>query len=510
MLVSLKYAGRSQILPASNGGQILNIAPNRAWRTAADAGSVRDSAHGHSSSPVNTVQDTVAFEATVKDPVRFREALSSLHEIALPFDPILTVADDGVFAECFSADESSYGCLSLDRDACFSSPEKVQCGTANVDYSPELYAGVQSLRSYHSLQFRVNADSPPLPASAGLPAGSSELAEEKVVLPEQWLRGFVQLQAAMALPMKKVSLDVGAVYSLLTWLRRHGDKPGPRAIRFELQANQSPRLLIEPSNVCIESPGTVYRGTGAESIRVWGRRRLLSLSRLLPLATHVDVYLTGTALPSFWVVQMGVLRMTLGLSGWTAGDWTRGSAVQMMFPMHEPDSMQVTAAQELLRVRRALSLESVAAHLKCSPGVAAAVMHQLALRGQVFFDLQARVFRWRPILGVALSDRDLGTPHAEIEAGSQLAARGAVKIETRQEAKNGGLILTGKVDNQSCEVVLDGDGVVRNGKCRCTWHVRFGVRQSACRHLQALRNHAWFPTHDQSADWYEQRQAWSC
>ncbi len=509
MLVSLKYAGRSQVLRASNGRQILDMAPYCAWQTDYDAGVAGDSASGHSSNPVNTVQDAVAFEATVKDPVRFREALSSLHEIALPFDPILTVADDGVFIECFSADESSYGCLSLDRVACFSQPDKVQCGTANVDYSPDLYAGFQSLRSYHPLQFRVNAASPPLPAAVDLPAGSSEMAQEKVVLPEQWLRGFVQLQAAMALPMKKVSLDVGAVYSLLAWLRRHGDTPGPRAIRFELQTNQSPRLVIEPSNVRIESPGTVYCGTSVESIRVWGRRRLLSLARLLPFATQVDVYLTGTALPSFWVVQMGGLRMTLGLSGWTARDWSRGSAVQMLFPPREPDSMQVTAAEELLSTRRAVSLESVAAHLKCSLGVAAAVMHQLALRGQAIFDLQARAFRWRPLPGIALSDRELGTPHAEIEAGSQLAARGVVKIETRQEANHGGLILNGKVDNQSCEVVLDGEGIVRNGKCRCSWHVRFGVRKIACRHLQALRLHGWIPVPDKSTDWYEHRLAWS-
>src|SRR5205823_3166685 len=31
----------------------------------------------------------------------------------MPCDPVITVADDIVYFECFSADESSYGCLSV-------------------------------------------------------------------------------------------------------------------------------------------------------------------------------------------------------------------------------------------------------------------------------------------------------------------------------------------------------------------------------------------------------------
>ena len=37
----------------------------------------------------------------------------------MPCDPIITVAEDVVFFECFSADESSYGCLTVDREDTF-------------------------------------------------------------------------------------------------------------------------------------------------------------------------------------------------------------------------------------------------------------------------------------------------------------------------------------------------------------------------------------------------------
>ena len=114
-------------------------------------------------------------------------------------------------------------------------------------------------------------------------------------------------------------------------------------------------------------------------------------------------------------------------------------------------------------------------------------MNQLTQRGQAIFDLDAGVFRWRQILPMALSDRELGSPHPELTAAQQIVADRKVKVETRQEAPLGGLIITGKVENQSCEVLIDGDGIIRKGKCRCSWHFKFGVRNGHCRHLEALR-----------------------
>ncbi len=68
--------------------------------------------------------------------------------------------------------------------------------------------------------------------------GGEDYREEKIELPDGWLRGFMQLQAAMGLPMRRVPLSVGAVYSLLAFLKRHKAKTSPRAIRFELADGQ--------------------------------------------------------------------------------------------------------------------------------------------------------------------------------------------------------------------------------------------------------------------------------
>ena len=118
-------------------------------------------------------------------------------------------------------------------------------------------------------------------------------------------------------------------------------------------------------------------------------------------------------------------------------------------------------------------------------------MNQLALRGQAIFDLHAGVYRWRQVLPMAVSDQEMGPPHPEIEAATRMMIPGVVKIETQVAAPRGGWILTGKAENQSVEVLIDSDGMVRKGKCRCSWHFKFGVRNGPCRHLQALRNQAW-------------------
>ena len=180
MNVEFSYLGRSQLRQSSGGQRILELAPNLS-------------------------RDKVAFDALLKEPIRFREAMSTLHDVVIndltfqprdkaayedwkkqqrlqestirgtgmeqarqtvaaglapqpteelklqhrralnrywkarstlnvrlrqqnetlwrrlmPYDPVITVADDVVFFECFSSDESSYGCLTIDRDACFS------------------------------------------------------------------------------------------------------------------------------------------------------------------------------------------------------------------------------------------------------------------------------------------------------------------------------------------------------------------------------------------------------
>jgi len=242
-----------------------------------------------------------------------------LWRILLPSDPVVTVAPDVLFLEGFSADESSYACLTVDRNA-FAGEGEVRLGTTNVDYSWTLHENFQLLRSYRPTRLQIDP--------GGLEVAATDQGtgprEEKIDLPDSWLRGFSTLQSAMSLPMRRVPLTREALYNILAFLKRHRAARSPRAIRFELSPGRPVAIVLEPWEKRIEIQGLADDGSRAESIRVWGRDRLLTLARLLPILDEAEVYLLGSGLPSFWSIRMGGTRLLLGLSGWTANDWTGG------------------------------------------------------------------------------------------------------------------------------------------------------------------------------------------
>lgn len=430
-----------------------------------------------------------------------------LWRLLVPCDPVITIDEDVVFFECFSADESSYGCLTVHREEGFEPSADMRPGTTNVDYSWQLYDHFQSLRSYRQTRLRVDPSGFEVATK-----GTEEYREEKIDLPEGWLRGFMQIQVAMGLPMRRVTLSREAVYSVLAWLKRHRARTSPRAMRFELLPGKSPALVLEPWEQRIVSHGTVYQGPPGEPIRIWGTRRLLALARLLPLAEHFDVYLLGTGFPSFWVARMEEMRLTLGLSGWTTNDWTRGSALDLLAPPAQPPRDLVTRLAGWLRAERKVSFDEVQARMVASPDTCAAALSHLAHTGQVIYDLAAGVYRWRQVMPMAVGEAEIGPENPELLASRTIASRRQVNIESRQEAPRGGVIYTGTAEGKPVELLVDGDGMIRRGKCVCGHHRRAGIRMGPCRHLLALR-HAALKSDEGSdtsaAQWYNRLRRWA-
>jgi hypothetical protein len=563
MIVEVRYRGRSAVNFVA-GGQALRLAPN-------------------------LIREPVSFDGALADPVRFREAISALHDVVVsdlrfvprdrqayndwkrqeaarlrelrkteyeglqqqvlneqqmpsdleqeyarslgrywrlrsqysmrlrtrhpalwrmltPCDPVITVADDVVFFECFSADQSSYGCLTCDREATFRDATSTShLGTTNVDYSWQLYDQFQSLRSYRHTRLSVDPEGVEVATQQ-----TSEYREEKIDLPEGWLRGFMQLQSAMTLPMRKVALSPQALYSIVAWYKRHKPAKSPRAMRFVLEPGKSPTVILEPWETSIESTGTVYTGAPCEPVRVWGARRLLALARALPLVESCDVYLLGTGLPSFWVVQLGGMRLTLGLSGWTANDWSRGSSLELLAPPGEAKSQLIERVMQQLARDRSATLEQLTRQLAANRADVAATLNHLARSGQVIFDLAAEVYRWRQIMPRAVGEQDLDRESPELAASRDLVRNAPIRVESQLEGPRGTTLYVGKVANQPVELVLNRDGTVTRGKCTCSHHHTSGIRRGPCRHLLALRlavQGAASPSQS-AADWYARLVNW--
>ena len=419
----------------------------------------------------------------------------------MPCDPVITVAEDVVFFECFSADESSYGCLSVDRSSGFGPSAETRLGTTNVDYSWELLHHFQSLRTYRETRLKVD------PAGFNVAtAGQAEYREEKIDLPDGWLRGFMQTQSAMTLPSRRVTLTREAVYSLLAFLKSHKARKSPRALRFELIAGQPPQLVLEPWEQRIPVHGPPLTQS-SELIRIWGRQRLLALARLLPLAEKFEVHLLGTGLPSFWIADLGNMKLTLGLSGWTANDWTRGSALDLLAPPAQPSAETLARIAVYLQQQRAASLSEICTRTGDQPALVVAALNRLAQSGQLIHDLAQGVYRWRQIMPMVLGEAEMGPPNPEFTASQEILKLRRAVLESRTEA-GGGVLLTGKADGKPVEMFLNADGLIKRAKCLCSHHHKFGIRAGPCRHLLAVRSLAMRKTESgvemTLADWYQQ------
>lgn len=410
-----------------------------------------------------------------------------LWRMLMPCDPVITVSPDVLFFECFSADESSYGCLNVQRDA-FQHETDVSLGTTNVDYSWRLYEHFQTIRSYRETRFTIDPQGFEVKTNA---EADGDYREEKIDLPQSWLRGFATLQSAMSLPAKRVPVSREGLYSLVAFLKRHKAKASPRAVRFELDPGQPVKIVLEPWNKEIVLHDTPYPGPKKETIRVWGRDRLRVLGRLLPVLDRVDVFLLGTGLPAFWVCRMGEMQLTLGLSGWTTNDWTSGgSALDQLAPPVEPSENVMREIAAAFRADPTWKLGALAARTKADAATVSAGLNKLALLGQVIHDLPHGVYRWRQVMPVTLSAEVIGPENEETVAARQFNGW-KVRVTSDRTEANGQRHVAGIVDGRStAELTLDSDDRIVGGKCGCSYFYTGGLRKGPCRHLQALRNKA--------------------
>jgi hypothetical protein len=310
--------------------------------------------------------------------------------------------------------------------------------------------------------------------------------EEKIDLPDGWLRGFMTTQEAMGMPSQRVPVSREAVYSVLAFLKRHKARESPRAVRFELLPGKAPTIVLEPWEQRIVSHGTTYDGEAVEPIRIWGARRLLTLARLLPLAERFDAYLLGTGLPSFWVAHMGEMKLTLGLSGWTTNDWTRGSSLDLLAPPATITESVMSSVARLLKQRRAMTLAELCSAVGAKPQAVQACLRRLAFSGQVIHDLPNEVYRFRQVMPMPLGEEQLGPENPELAGARHLSLTSKVVLESTQKLERG-FVLMGKVESAAVEVMIDLDGRIRRGKCGCSHFRKYGIRNGPCRHMIALR-----------------------
>ncbi len=399
-------------------------------------------------------------------------------------DPVITVHPDELFFECFSRDESSYGKLGCDYNV-FKNINEFECGTTNIDYSANLYNEFQKIREYKETAFTVD------PTGFNVQTtGEADYKEVKIDLPDSWVRGFLQVSSAMTLPAKTFDLHPMDMHNFLFMLRRNKAKESPRSIRYFLKPDEPVRVLLEPWNYEVVCPRSIYKGEEEAEIRMWGRRRLLILERLIPVAKRFTVSLLGTGLPSFYMADLGDLNFTLGLSGWTANDWSRLGNFDLMAPRAEVDPMTQQKVYTGLQKNWFEDADSLSTRLNLERKTVLGALSAFTQAGRVIFDLNKQMYRIRELSREALPVEKLRFANEREATATRFVDTNAVKLH-RSKRTDGMLHLSGTVKEKSKtykpEVSIDSDERLAKAQCTCNFYTQNKLYKGPCEHVLALR-----------------------
>lgn len=415
-------------------------------------------------------------------------------------DPIITVHPDRIFFEAFTGDQSAYVSLRLDP-ALFETEGEVRTGTTNIDFTAWLWGALGELRSSRDTWLRID------PAGFAVETkNAGGRFECKVDVPDTWVRGFLQTQAAMALPGTRVSVRPVDLLSAIRFLRFTKAKVSPRALRYEFFPGQDARLILEPWEHPVPLRGATHGYTEPRVIRTWGRRRLRLIEPLLPFAERVDIYLKGRGLPSFYAVKLPGMTFTLGLSGWSGQSWSGAGSFDLATDSTTASAALVDRVARVLAEKFTATEHALAEQFAQPPAKIHAALAHLCRLGRAIYDVETRAFRHRELFAAPIDEAKLYPPDPRIEQAAAWLAAGDLAVEvcepqeTRKDRRlktpDGPVTrtivyrdwrITGRVATATpVEIVVDDSGRVIFGKCPCAFFQENLLSRGPCDHMIAL------------------------
>jgi hypothetical protein len=411
-------------------------------------------------------------------------------------DPVVSVHPDCVVFEVFSLDESSYGRVTVPMDK-LEMLDVVVFGTTNVDYSAALADEIRRVRSYRPAYLAVES------GGVQIATGAGDRYEKKIDLPPTWVRGFLQVQSAAAFSGVELTLSSATLAEVLSVLKRQKERVSPRSLRFILKPGACPRIIVEPWNIEIQEYTHVYNGDFSGEIRIWGRRRLLALTELLPYADTVTCRLLGTGMPSYWTVTMKGHRFDLGLSGWTKNDWSRAARFDLLAATGTISEGDIAQAAQLLEKRLRMTPRELEEASDMTREAATTALQRLTREGRAMYDLSGSVYRWRQLLPFPAP---MDESDQRLRLAQRLVATGGVRFlkPEEEDEEAGGFATIGHRNEATTRyraivrggeskrerkfavtLDLDADGRAQFVSCNCAFFRTNKLRKGPCAHILA-------------------------
>lgn len=375
---------------------------------------------------------------------RFYVPPSMLARILREADPVVTVGPRAVRFEGFSACCSAYIRHDMGDGALEVSARRN--GTTNVDFGAELRGSLAGVRAGTRLGLTIG------PEAVGIANDGAEIVERKVPLPERWIRGFGEVQVAMAGMRPAFTLPRISAQRFLRAL--------PRSKSDHLQwVSLRGR---EARSAARETPGAVP---------LRGAHRLRVLDPLAPAASALHVYRNPRLGSTAWVLELGPQRLglVLNLEPWRGFSGDGG----LLSELAREEDGALAALRAQLGWQDRLDQAALAETTGLTQKRVETGLARLAALGLVGYDLAEGAYFHRAL------PFDLDRVQAlnpRLEDARALLARGAVRLaEDRRSAEVASADVLHRV-----EVTPEGL------RCTCPWHARTGGARGACKHALAV------------------------
>jgi hypothetical protein len=364
-------------------------------------------------------------------------------------DPVVTSEPGALHFESFSRCcglHCRYDILATDLDTRVARP-----GTTNVDFGPDMLTALRRIHRRDPMRLTVGVN------SVSVESFDFKIHERRVPLPERWVRGFAEVQAALIGAQPIIELGASDARRFVAGL------PGGRdGTRNYWTAGTGAGLRLSPR-------------TATGGVNVAAPLRLRILEPILPLIESLTVYAhpdpEGPA-PTAWVLTLPGGRLSVTLSP----DWKRGFSGEggLLIDLASPTA---AADAELLNVGLRSQPRFTAIDAIGKTGLShdrwRSAMTWLGAHGEIGHDLTDDAYYWRqlPYPTAALSE----DPPRLRDAKRLLAGKSG-----HVEEVGPGVF---RVFSQDCEYRTE---VSTSGfSCTCEWVAKHGTSRGPCKHVLA-------------------------
>ncbi|MBH0095535.1 hypothetical protein I6E61_03950 [Psychrobacter sp. NZS113] len=467
-------------------------------------------------------------------------------------DPIIQVHEQGVSFEVFSRDEGCYAQLTLTNEI-FEQSVEATLGTTSIDYSAALFNGIEKIRDHQQTILDIGHEAVGLQlletmpetdngevnstdaaastnSAVATPTVKKQIIEKRINVPKSWIRALLQVQSAGQLPQDTIHLDPIALYNVLFELRMHADIKGKRrGLLIELRPQQLPVIILEPFDITVTSQVSQqqkpYQGQQAKLIRLWGRRRLSLLKRLLPHTDSVSVSLLGQGMPSYWTLKGKGFHFTFAMTGFSQANWSQSLNFDLLLPKRpqqntiSADRKQASAqVSEQVLESTDSGLVKVVDSLTHRPSTVDALTQQLTTQeselqsapiteaqvrqwllagtqqGLIRYDIAQGSYYYRPLTQTPLDMAQFAYHNeAEKHAFDLIGRADAVQKFSVETVATKGVSISADVyveeDRRTyhSQLQLGDEALVSRAECSCPQYLQHRLTQGVCAHLIALR-----------------------